>query len=351
MVQRLCCIVAVMAALATILGVELASAQAPEGTLTVAVATFGNERWLPHLYPGAEDVVLKPMLENLLDRDPKTGALSPMLAERWEVLEGGRAWRFYLRKGVQFHDGHGEMTAEDVKFTLATIAREGSANSLGPEFRFIKSMEIEDPYTITIRFEKPFVVFGNKVTQGLFASVAFIHSKKYIESVGEETAERHPIATGPWKFVEHVRGDRIVYEAVENHWRATPRFKRLVFVKVPEPATRLAMLRAGSVDVIEIGGEYADELKKVGLRTLTMPNVAWVWVGLGGQWPTKSTYDAKVPWALPDAERARKVRLALNLAVDKQAIMKQILGGLGTVSGAWLMYPTDPWTTDALKKP
>ena len=351
MARRQCCSIVLIVVLATILGVELASSQSPEGTLTVAVATFGNERWLPHLYPGAEDVVLKPMMENLLSRDPKTGALSPMLAERWEVLEEGCAWRFYLRKGVQFHDGHGELTAEDVKFTFATIAKEGSANSLGPEFRLIKSMEIEDPYTITIHFEKPFVVFGNKVTQGLFASVAFIHSKKYIESVGEEAAERHPIATGPWKFVEHVRGDRIVYEAVENHWRAVPHFKRLVFLKVPEPATRMAMLRAGSVDVIEIGGEYVEELKKVGVRTLLMPNVAWVYIILGGQWPDKPTYDPNVPWALPDAERARKVRLALNLAVDKQAIMQQILGGLGTVGGAWLTYPTDPWATEALLKP
>jgi len=48
-------------------------AHAPEGTLTVAVATFGNERWLPYLYVGAEDVVLKPMYENLLNRDPSTG--------------------------------------------------------------------------------------------------------------------------------------------------------------------------------------------------------------------------------------------------------------------------------------
>ena len=58
------------------------------GTLTVAVATFGNERWLPHLYVGAEDVVLKPLWENLLSRDAK-GNLIPMLAERWQVLDGG----------------------------------------------------------------------------------------------------------------------------------------------------------------------------------------------------------------------------------------------------------------------
>jgi ABC-type transport system substrate-binding protein len=323
----------------------------PEGTLTVAVATFGNERWLPHLYPGAEDVVLKPWGENLLSRDPKTGELSPMLAERWKVADGGRTWTFYLRKGVQFHGGRGDVTAEDVRFTFASIAREGSASSLAPEFRAIKSMEIEDPYTITVRFEKPSVAFGNKVTQGLFASVGFIHSKRYIESVTEDGAERHPVATGPFKFVEHVRGDRIVYEAVENHWRATPHWKRLVFLKVPEPATRMAMLRAGSVDVIEIGGEYVDELKKTGMRTLTMPNVAWLMVILGGQWPTKPTYDRAVPWAQPDAERARKVRLALNLAVDKQAIMQRVLGGLGTAVGSWLTYPSDPWATPVTIKP
>ena len=281
-------------------------ADAPVGTLTVAVATFGNERWLPHLYVGAEDVVLKPMYENLLSRDPKTGELSPMLAERWRVADGGRTWTFYLRKGVQFHGGVGELTAEDVRFTFATIARDGSANSLAPEFRLIKSMEVENPYTITVRFEKPFVAFGNKVNQGLFASVAFIQSKRHVETAKEDGAERQPVATGPWKFVEHIRGDRIVYEAVEHHWRATPHFKRLVFKKVPEPSTRMALLRAGGVDVIEIGGEYADELKQVGIRTLLMPNVAWVYIILGGQWPTKATYDPKVPWAQPDTERARK---------------------------------------------
>src|SRR6266540_2019213 len=159
MAWRQCCSVLIVIVLASTLGVGLASAQQPEGTLTVAVATFGNERWLPHLYPGAEDVVLKPWGENLLSRDPKTGELSPMLAERWKVADGGRTWTFYLRKGVQFHGGKGELTAEDVKFTFASIAREGSANSLAPEFRLIKSMEVENPYTLTVRFEKPSVAF------------------------------------------------------------------------------------------------------------------------------------------------------------------------------------------------
>ena len=346
--RRLSVIVSIAAVLLGGLAVAPAESK-PEGTLTVAVATFGNERWLPNLYVGAEDVVLKPLWENLLNRDAK-GNLIPMLAERWEVLDGGRTWRFHLRKGVRFHNG-AELTADDVKFTFTSMAREGSANSLSPEFRLIKSMEVESPSTIAVRFEKPFVTFGNRVNHGLFASVAYIQPKKFIETSGEDGAERHPIGTGPWKFVEHVRGDRIVYEAVENHWRAVPHFKRLVFLKVPEPATRMAMLRAGSVDVIEIGGEYLEELKKVGMRTLTMPNTTAIWVILGGQWPTKPTYDPKVPWAQPDAERAKKVRLALNLAVDKKAIFQQVLGGLGTPVATVNYYPSDPWMSEALLKP
>jgi peptide/nickel transport system substrate-binding protein len=349
--QRLWFIEFIVVVLTCTLGVAPVPAAPPAGTLTVAVATFGNERWLPHQYVAAEDIVLKPMLETLLSRDLKTGSMSPMLAEHWEVLDGGHTWKFHLRKGIHFHDGWGEVTAEDVKFTFASIVKEGSANATAPWLRPLKSMEIADPYTLTLYFDKPMVTFDNRVTQGLFPAAAFIHSKKYIETVGEEAAERHPVGTGPWKFVEHVRGDRIVYEAVENHWRATPHFKRLVFLKVPEPATRMAMLRAGNADVIETGGEYVEELKKVGIRTLTMPNVAWVWVVLGGQWPTKPTYDPQVPWALPDAERARKVRLALNLAVDKQAIIQQILGGLGTPGGTLNFYPGDAWATEALLTP
>jgi ABC-type transport system substrate-binding protein len=346
MKPRLVIVVSILIALLGVAAVPGETAR-PEGTLTVAVATFGNERWLPSLYVGAEDVVLKPLWENLLSRDAK-GNLIPMLAERWEASDGGRTWKFHLRKGVKFHNG-AELTAEDVRFTFAEIAKEGSANSMAPDFRLIKSMEVEGPYTITLRADKPFVTMGNRVTHGLFASVAYIQSKKHLQA-GEQ-AERQPVGTGPWKFVEHVRGDRIVYEAVENHWRTTPHFKRLVFLKVPEQATRMAMLRAGSVDAIESGGEYVDELKRAGLRTLIMPNVSAVWVILGGQWPTKPSYDAKVPWAQPDAERAKKVRLALNLAVDKKAIIERVLGGVGTPVGTVNYYPTDPWISPALQKP
>src|SRR3989449_2118629 len=151
MKQRLSVIVSIATVLLWALVMPPAEAARPEGTLTVAVATFGNERWLPHLYVGAEDIVLKPLWENLLSRDGK-GNLIPMLAEKWQVSDGGRTWKFHLPKRVRFHNGT-EVTAEDVRFTFASIAKEGSANSIAPEFRTIKSIEIESPHTITLRFD------------------------------------------------------------------------------------------------------------------------------------------------------------------------------------------------------
>src|SRR5919198_228184 len=87
--QRHFVIVAIATLLVSSLAVAPGEAVSPEGTLTVAVATFGNERWLPHLYVGAEDIVLKPLWENLLSRDAK-GNLIPMLAEKWQGSGGGR---------------------------------------------------------------------------------------------------------------------------------------------------------------------------------------------------------------------------------------------------------------------
>ena len=260
----------------------------------------------------------------LLSRDPKNRRVEPAAGR----AVGGAGWRarpFPSAQGRPLPRGPGEMTAEDVKATFAAIAREGSANSLAPEFRLIKSMEVEDPYTLTLRFEKPFVTFGNKVTQGLFASSAFIQSKKVIETMGE-AAERHPVATGPWKFVEHIRATASSMR--RSRTTGGPRltssgwcFSRC---RNPPPAWPCCG-RAASMSS-RSAASTSRSCRKSGCgrspcRTCLGSMSFWVDNG------PRSPYDAAVPWALPDAERARKVRLALNLAVDKQAILQQVLGG------------------------
>ena len=157
----------------------------PEGTLTVAVATFGNERWLPNLYVGRGGRGPQAALREPARPAIPSGEPHPHAGRALARSPTGAAPGRSICARASASTTAASVTAEDVKFTFASIAKDGSANSLAPEFRMIKSMEVEGPHTITVRFDKPFVTFGNRVTHGLFASVAYIQSKKHIETAGE----------------------------------------------------------------------------------------------------------------------------------------------------------------------
>ena len=159
-------------------------------------------------------------------------------------------------------------------------------------------MEIDDPYTITIRFDQPFVTFGNRVTHGLFASVAYIQSKQYIgdRRGGESGAPSRGHRTMEIRRARAGRSHRLRGGGAALASRAS-----LQAAGVPEGAgtghahgdapCREHGCRRGR------GGPGSKNSSSVGIRTLLMPNAAWVWVVLGGQWPTKPTYDPTVPWA------------------------------------------------------
>src|SRR5260370_21218840 len=117
-----------------------------------------------------------------------------------------------------------------------------------------------------------------------------------MESVGEERAALHPIGTGSYRHVEGKQGDYHRFEAVPNHWRKTPAFKELVIRRIPEPATRLAGLRAGEIDIGQVFGDYLDQARKAGLRIHETPNAACYWVVLHGQTtPDREDYCPDVP--------------------------------------------------------
>jgi ABC-type transport system substrate-binding protein len=153
--------------------------------------------------------------------------------------------------------------------------------------------------------------------------------------VGEEKASAHPIGTGPYRHVEGKQGDFHRFEAVANHWRKTPAFKQLVIRRMPEVATRLAGLRSGEIDVSQVFGDYLLQAQKAGLRIHESPNAAQYWVILTGQTTSnREDYCPQCPWTgepgnARSLDNARKVRLALNLAVNKQAIYSGLWKGRG----------------------
>ena len=168
---------------------------------------------------------------------PRPSTYRPGLATEWKPSNEMRTWTFKLRSGVQFHEGWGEMTAEDVKFTVEQNFKPDAQGGSAPLLPHnLDRIEMPDKLTVVMHFKIRAVDVPSLFSQ--YVGYQNITSKKYLESVGEEKASTHPIGTGPYRHVEGKQGDFHRFEAVPNHWRKTPDFKELVIRRIPDPATR-----------------------------------------------------------------------------------------------------------------
>ncbi|PYM15790.1 MAG: hypothetical protein DMD81_14065 [Candidatus Rokuibacteriota bacterium] len=325
----------VAVALAGVPLVTSSRARAAGDRLVVAVGQWGIETPFAWRSSQSEKTLWDCVHDPLIQRDPKTFAYRPGLATEWKPSNDLKTWTFKLRSSVQFHEGYGEMTAEDVKFTVEQNLKPDVPGGSAPFFRAqLDRVETPDKHTVALHFKNGLWEVPSHFSQ--FVGYQNVTSKKYIESVGEEKAALHPIGTGPYRHVEGKQGDYHRFEAVPNHWRKTPAFKELVIRRIPEPATRLTGLRAGEIDVGGVFGDYLEQARKAGLRIHETPNAACHWVVLQGQTTQdREDYCPACPWAGDPAdkksvENARKVRLALNLAVNKKAIIQSLWRGMGS---------------------
>lgn len=326
------------------------AAHKPYGTIQYATSDLGKEEFLPNRVAGAEATIMALMYDLLVTRAPGAGGYVGGLATGWTMAPDGKTWTFKLRKGVQFQGGWGEFTSADVKTSFELIARKDSQSCATSIKDNLARVDAPDPYTAVIHLKTPDGLLDKNLAN--LPCMPLIASSKYIAAVGEKQANQKPIGTGAWQMTNHVFGDRIEFQAVENHWRQTPYFKTLILKKVPEPTTRMAQLQTGQADIIDISLDAIKEVKQRGLRVVTVPSGVWTAVTLGGQFYTpehKDKYNPSVPWAQPDAEKARKVRLAMNYAVDKDTLSKNILGGYLQPAGALAFYPEDPVTDPSWK--
>src|SRR5688572_24984224 len=265
---------------APLLGRSRASAAGER--LVVAVGQWGIETPFAWRSSQSEKTLWDTVYDPLITRDAKTFAYRPGLAIEWKPSNELRTWTFKLRPGVQFHEGWGELTAEDVKFTVEQNIKPDSGGGSAPFFRQqLDRIETPDRHTVVMHFKNRVWEVPSLFTQ--FVGYQNTTSKKYLESVGEQKAALHPIGTGPYRHVEGRQGDFHRFEAVASHWRKPPAFKELVIRRIPEPATRLAGLRAGEIDIGQVFGDYLDQARKVGLRIHAAPNSACNWVILSGQ--------------------------------------------------------------------
>jgi peptide/nickel transport system substrate-binding protein len=274
------------------------------------------------------DALIKPLPGN---------DMAPCLAESWRESPDGLTYEFKLREGLRFHNGD-PFTAEDVKFSFQRY-RGASAKLLHDR---VKSVDVLDPHRVRFVLHKPwpdFLVFYATPATG----AAWIVPKKYIEKVGEDGFKRQPVGLGPYRFVRMDPGQEVTFEANEQYWRKKPSIKRLVIKGVPDRTTRLAMLKTGEADIgyLMVGIEAATIKADPKLRLVhVIPSATW-WIEFTEQWKPKS------PW------QDRRVRLAANLALDKQGINEAERLGFSRLTGSIIPtimdfalriepYPYDP---------
>ena len=149
---------------------------------------------------------------------------------------------FYLRKGVLWHDGK-EFTAEDVKFTYDRIMDEKTNTVRRSSFELVKSAEVLDPYTFRVTYKEPF-------SPGLDSWGIGIIPKHLLENVDINTTpfNRHPIGTGPFRFIEWVSDEKIVLDANSQYFEGTPDLDGIIYRIIPETALNEMEILTRGVD-------------------------------------------------------------------------------------------------------
>jgi peptide/nickel transport system substrate-binding protein len=327
----------------------------PTGTLTVGQKELGPFMGHPSLTGNPQIFLLQtaPIGESLLTVSSELKPVG-MLAKSWSVSEDGSTWTFNLNEGVQFHKGYGEMTAEDVIWAMRAFGAEGSKHPRASNMRGIWEnpdghAKAIDDYTVEVNTGEPWSeVPVNEILTSAGGGGTWIVSKKQSDELGVEEANDQIAGTGSWDLVEYRTGEFWRMEAVENHWRKTPHFAELVFREIPEESSRIAGFQTGNLDTMQMALDskpVIDQVPDVKYMRVEFGGTLQVALGLGNFHipdSNRPSWDPDLPWVSASADvnseewdRARKVRLAMAIAIDKQTIVDTLLQGIGKPLAAW----------------
>jgi len=303
------------------------------GTLRYAAGADPDSLDPPNTDSNPGEAIGRMMYNYLVRFDAKLN-LIPDLATSWTQSKDGLVWTFKLRKGVKFHDGT-PFNAEAAKYNLERFLGPEKPLKASLHAPIIKSAEAVDEYTLRLRLQVPFAFLLNNLAHSASGMVSPTAHRKW----GKQLT-LHPVGTGPFKFVEWVRGDRVVVERNDGYYEGKPRLDRVVIRTVKEDSARVLGLEAGDYDlIVRIPPEEVPRLMREGrVRLYAEQSNRALRFGINA---TKKPFDDV------------RVRQALNYAVDKQAIVKSIYQDLAsvipTLAGPLLTgyadvkgYPYDP---------
>lgn len=255
-----------------------------------------------------DSAAVRYQIYNGLLRMTEGGAAVADLADSWEISDDGTVYTFTLEDGVTFHDGT-PLTADAVVTSFERLVAEDRDTSASAYFKpIVADVEATGELQVTFTLNEPFAPFLNTLAH----AAGHIMSPAAIEAYGDE-AGQNPVGTGPYSFVEWVRGERLVLERNDDYFDGTPPLAGIEYRIVPEASTRVALLETGEADVIlRVSPDEAARLEGAeGIALKTTPTARSMFVAIN---LTRAPFD--------DA----RVRQAINHAVDVRGIIDALFG-------------------------
>ncbi|SDL05276.1 glutathione ABC transporter substrate-binding protein [Natronincola ferrireducens] len=257
------------------------------------------------------------IFENLVEQDEDMNVV-PGLAESWDIVDGN-TYVFHLRKGVKFHNGE-ELTANDVMYTFKRAAASPHAKSIMATID-VEECKVLDENTFEMKLSKPF----GPILAHLAHNVLAIVNEKAIVEAGDAAGQK-PVGTGPYKFSKWATGDRIELTRNDEYWGEKAKIKDIVIRTIPETASRTIELETGGIDVA------IDVLPNDISRIEENPNTS---ISRSPDFSTNFIVLTCTQGPLQDV----RVRQAINMAVNTDAIINVVYQGTGT-KGSGPMSPT-----------
>jgi peptide/nickel transport system substrate-binding protein len=276
-------------------------------------------------------IVFASFCDKLFDIDEKLNIV-PQLALSHETSADGKEVTIKLRPGVKFHDGE-PFDAEAAKFTLdrhVTLP----TSFRKPELAQLDHVDVVDPLTIKLVLKTPFSPLIAQLTD----RAGMMVSPKAVKEAGDKFG-LHPVCTGPYKFVERVQQDRIVFEKFADYWnKDNIHIDRIVYLPLVDATVRLANLKSGGLDLIE--RLLATDIKDVQAdKKLSLSSA----IELGYQGVTLNVGKDKAKGPL---SQSAKVRQALDLSIDREAINQVVFNGEFKPGNQWV-NPDHPYYQQA----
>jgi peptide/nickel transport system substrate-binding protein len=274
----------------------------PRTMLAVTIVDWTTNNMLEHIY------------DRLLDRDAKTLKPKPMLATAWKVVND-TTWEFTLRQGVKFHNGE-SFNAQSVKATIEYALDPASKShyATAAYWKPVKDVQVVNDYTVRFITDKPWPALIDHVS----LTNALMMPARALKEQGPQKLAEKPIGTGPFRFVEWKRDDRLVLERNPDYWQGPADASRVTFRFIPEFSARMAALLSGEIDIMK-----------------DVPPHALESVERSGRAKIRSTVSSRINYLAlvnlkPGPMQDLRVRRAMNHAVDVDELIAKVLRGHAT---------------------